>query len=116
MGTGLALMVDPAIVVTLLLAMDTSGVGIVLGRCFGVALLALGAACWPSREGADSGSAAVRGMSIYNGLIALYLAGLGTIGHVGGVLLWPAVALHAIVALLLVSTRRAGRRNKVSVR
>jgi hypothetical protein len=41
-GTGLALMIDPAIVVTLLLGAEVSGVGMLLGRCFGVALLALG--------------------------------------------------------------------------
>jgi hypothetical protein len=34
-------------------------------------------------------------------LIALYLAYLGTLGHLGGSLLWPGVALHAVVALLL---------------
>jgi hypothetical protein len=100
-GTGLVLMVDPAIVVTLLLGADVSGAGILLGRCFGIALLALGLACWPSRQRAESGSPAFRGMLIYNVLIALYLAYLGTFGHLGGLLLWPGVALHAVVALLL---------------
>lgn len=32
-------------------------------------------------------------------VIALYLAYLGTAGPRGGVLLWPGVALHAVVAL-----------------
>jgi len=103
-GTGLALMVNPAIVVRLLLGTEVSEVGTILGRCFGIALLGLGVACWPSRE---SGSAAFRSMLIYNVLIALYLACLGTIGHVGGWLLWPGVALHAVVALLLVWTWRS---------
>jgi len=101
-GTGLALMIDPAIVVTLLLGADVSGVGILLGRCFGIALLALGLACWPGRQRAESDSPAFRAMLIYNVLIALYLAYLGTVGHLGGLLLWPGVALHAVVALLLV--------------
>ena len=103
-GTGLALMIDPAIVARLLLGADVSGAGTVLGRCFGIALLALGLACWPGRQRAESGSPAGRAMLIYNVLIALYLAYLGTVGHLGGVLLWPGVALHAIVALLLVWT------------
>ena len=38
-------MIDPAIVVTLLLGAEVAGEGILLGRCFGIALLALGLAC-----------------------------------------------------------------------
>ena len=49
-------------------------------------------------------------MLIYNVLIALYLAHLGKVGHLGGLLLWPGVALHAVVALLLVWTWRDERR------
>ena len=81
-----------------------SGAGTVLGRCFGIALLALGLACWPSGQPAERGWPAFRAMLIYNVLIAVYLAYLSTAGHLGGVLLWPGVALHAIVALLLVWT------------
>ena len=47
-GTGLVLLIDPAIVVALLLGAEVSGVGTLLGRCFGIALLALGLACWPA--------------------------------------------------------------------
>jgi hypothetical protein len=32
---------------------------------------------------------------------------VGTVGHRGGVLLWPGVARHAIVPLLLVCTWRS---------
>jgi Ca2+/Na+ antiporter len=110
-GTGLALMIDPAIVVTLLLGMELSGVGTLLGRCFGIALLALGVACWPKGQSAESGSPAFRGMLIYNVLIALYLAYLGLVGHLGGLLLWPGAALHAVVALLLVWTWRGEHRS-----
>jgi Ca2+/Na+ antiporter len=111
-GTGLALMIDPAIVVTLLLGAEISGVGTLLGRCFGIALLALGLACWPGPQRADSGSAAFRALLTYNVLIALYLAYLGTAGHLGSLLLWPGVALHAAVALLLVWAWRGERRTK----
>ena len=108
-GTGLVLMIDPAIVVTLLLGADAAGVAIAVGRCFGIALLALGLACWP---GAQSGSPTFKAMLIYNALIALYLAYLGTIRHVEGLLLWPGVALHAVVALLLVWAWRQERRTQ----
>ena len=108
-GTGLVLMIDPALVGTLLLGAEVSGAGILLGRCFGIALLALGLACWPSRQRSESGSPALRAMLTYNLLIALYLFYLGTIRHLGGVLLWPGVVLHTAVALLLVWTWRNER-------
>jgi Ca2+/Na+ antiporter len=108
-GTGLVLMIDPAIAVRLLLGAEVSGVGPLLGRCFGIALLALGLVCWPARPRAESDSRVIQAMLIYNGLIALYLAYLGTVEHLEGWLLWPAVALHAVVALLLVWTWRSER-------
>jgi hypothetical protein len=106
LGTGVALMVDPMVVVRLLLGAELSGVGVVAGRCFGIALLALGLACLP-RRGLKSDSPAQQGMAIYNALIALYLVGLGTLGSMQGMLLWPAVALHGGVAALLLWKRRS---------
>ena len=98
---GLVLLVDPATVVRLLLGAGVSGAGILLGRCFGIALLGLGLACWPSRQRAESDSPAFRGMLIYNVLIALYLAYLGVGGRWVGSLLRPAVAIHAVLTFLL---------------
>jgi len=109
-GTGLALMVDPAIVTALLVGTDLPGVGAVLGRCFGIALIALGLACWSRPQRAKDDSSAFWAMLTYNALIALYLAYLGTFGHLRGLLLWPAVALHAVVTVLLVWTWRGERR------
>jgi len=109
-ATGLVLVIDPTIVTRWLLGVDVSGQGRLLGRCFGIALLALGVACWPGRQGAESSPSAFRAMLIYNVLIALYLAYLGTVRHLGGLLLWPGVTLHAVVAALLVWTWRDGRR------
>ena len=101
-GTGLALIIAPRLVVGLLLGAELAAESVPLGRVAGVALLALGLACWPGRQQVDSASPALRGMLTYNVLLALYLAYLGTAGHQGGVLLWPAVVLHAVVALLLI--------------
>jgi hypothetical protein len=106
LATGAALMAVPGIVVRLLLGGELAGPGVAAARCFGVALVALAFACWPDRRRVESGRAPFRAMLIYNALIALYLAELGTVGQVKGMLLWPAVALHAAVALLLVWTRR----------
>jgi hypothetical protein len=113
-GTGLVLISSPAIVAAFLLGAEVSGVGTPLGRCFGIALLALGLACWPDRQRTESVSPAFRAMLTYNALIALYLAYLGTVGHLWGVLLWPGVGLHAVVALLLIWTWRAELRSKVT--
>ena len=111
-ATGLALIAVPSVVVRMLLGDEISGASIALSRVAGLALLALGLACWPGRQRADSGSPAFRSMLTYNVLIALYLAYLGTFRHLGGRLLWPAVALHAVVALSLVWTWRDERRTK----
>ena len=108
-GTGLVLVIDPTGVVTLLLGVEVSGVATALGRCFGIALLGLGLACWPSRQGALNGSPSLRGMLTCNVLIALYPAYLGAVGHFRGVLLGPGVGLHAVVALLLVRRWRGER-------
>jgi hypothetical protein len=40
-------------------------------------------------------------MLAYSTIVALYLANLGFAGSVAGVLLWPAVVLHAILTALL---------------
>jgi hypothetical protein len=113
-GTGLVLMIDPRIVVVLLVGAKEMGEGMPLGRFPGIALLAQGLACWPSQQRAESGRPAFRGMLVYNVLIALYLAYLYIVGHLGGLLLWPGVALHAVVALLLVWTWRDERRTKAT--
>ena len=107
-ATGAALVVAPAFVIKLLLGAGVWGTGVAVGRVAGLVMLALGFAGWPSPPPADS-SAAFRGLLFYNASVALYLAFLGTVRHVGGLLLWPAVVLHGAVALLLVWTWRTGR-------
>jgi hypothetical protein len=98
-ATGLALIAVPAIVVRLLLGAEISGASIPLGRVAGAALLALGVACWLARD--DTQSLATRGLVVamltYN-LIAtavLAFAGIGLGLH--GVVLGPAVVLHAAI-------------------
>lgn len=113
-GTSLALMIAPAIVAALLLGAEIDGTGARLGRCFGIALLALGVACWPSGARAQRGSPAVLAMLLYNALIAAYLAYLGAARHLEGLLLWPAVALHAAVTLWLAWAWRGARAANVA--
>ena len=109
-GTGLLLLLDPALVVALLVGGDLSGAGVVTARCLGITLVALGVACWPGRHSTDNVAAAARGMLLYNVAIALYLVYVRTVDHLGGPLLWPAVVIHAVVAALLATTWRRERR------
>jgi hypothetical protein len=92
-ATGLALLVVPSLVGRLLLGEDLAGIAIPVARVAGIALVALGVACWP-------GSTPRLGMLVYSAAVTLYLACLGLVG-VGGSLLWPAVVLHAILTALL---------------
>ena len=105
-GTGIALMIAPEMVAALLVRGQINELATLLGRCMGIALLALGLACWPQRQAAPPGPAGVRAMFTYSTLIALFLGYVGAVAHLGGPLLWPAVGLHGAVALLLVWTRR----------
>lgn len=96
-GIGLVLMVYPSIVVRLLFGAEIAGGGVVMSRIAGISLIALGMACWPGR-GANW---ALFGMLTYTLLATLYLIYLGVGGEWAGKLLWPAVAVHAVLTILL---------------
>jgi len=91
--TGLALLIVPSLVGRLLLGDDLNGIATPVARVAGIALIALGLACWPGPP--------VLGMLTYSALVTLYLAYLGIADGLTGVLLWPAVALHLTVSVLL---------------
>ena len=107
--TGLALAVFPSVPVSLLLrsSFDTS-TEVAVGRITGAALLALGIACWFARNDALSraGKGLVMAMLIYNiaAVIVLVYAGIGL--ALSGIALWPAVLLHAILAVWCISCLR----------
>jgi len=105
-ATGVALIVVPSLVARLLLGTELSGVAVAVGRVAGIGLLSLGFACWPGKEPTR---AALGGMATYSLLVTLYLLYLGIRGEWVGPLLWPAVALHAVLALLLVRAWFSGR-------
>jgi len=109
-STGLVLVVAPAVVAKLLLGAELDHTAVLLARCFGIALLALALACWPDRQPQEGWSSAFRAVLTYNALIAMYLAYVGAVEHSGGLLLWPAVALHAGVAVGLALTKRSDTR------
>jgi len=75
-----------------LLGEQLTGLAMPLARGAGIALIALGIACWPGPP--------LVGTLTYRALVMLYLAYLGFAG-LSGILLWPAVVLHAILTTLL---------------
>jgi len=91
--TGVALLVVPSLVGRLLLGEELAGVAIPVARVAGIALIGLAVACWPGK--------ALIGMLTYSVAVTLYLAYLGFASGVAGVLLWPAVVVHAILTALL---------------
>ena len=93
-ATGLALLVVPSLVGRLLLGQELAGVAIPVARVLGIALIALGVACWPGTP--------LVGMLTYSAAVTLYLAYVGFAGGMGGILLWPAVVLHLILTAFLI--------------
>jgi hypothetical protein len=102
-ATGLALLIVPSLVGQLLLGQQLAGVAVPVARVAGIALIALGVVCWPGPP--------LIGMLIYSALVTLYLAYLGFVAGLAGVLLWPVVIVHAILTALL--AREALRRTSL---
>jgi len=110
-ATGLVLIIHPSLVAQLLFGDGVSGAGMALSRVAGFALLALGVACWPGREVGSGSARSIGAMLTYSLLVTLYLAYLGVIVHLAGMLLWPAVAAHAVWMFLLVAAWRHDRQS-----
>jgi hypothetical protein len=105
-GAGVALMCCPSATVALLLGspLDTPA-AVTLGRVAGAALFALGVACWIAQYDAQSFAARglVSAMALYN-LGAVIILGAGGFWlQPVGIALWPAVALHAVMAIWCVT-------------
>ena len=85
-ATGVALLIVPSLVGQLLFGVELTGIAIPVARVAGIALIALGVACWPGTP--------LVGMLTYSAAVTLYLAYVGFAGGLTGILLWPAVVLH----------------------
>lgn len=97
-ATGLALLIVPALVGQMLLGVHLTGIAVPMARVAGIALVGLGVSCWPGLP--------LVGMLTYNTLVMLYLAYLGLAEGLTGILLWPAVILHAILSASLVRLKK----------
>jgi hypothetical protein len=100
-GTGLLLLAWPSLVVRLLFGADISGIGVVMSRIAGIALIGLGVSCWPGKSTFQP----LNGMLIYSTLAMLYFVSVGVRGEAVGLLLWPAVVIHAVLSVLLFRAR-----------
>ena len=112
-GVGLTLLLSPTLVAGLLLGVSLDApAALIVGRIAGAALLSLGAACWLAR--ADGPSRARRGlvaaMLLYNCAAGAVIANAGA-SVPGGVLMWPAVAVHAVLAIWCIACLRSGSAN-----
>jgi hypothetical protein len=105
-GTGLALLVSPSEVVTLLVGSALyTPTGLTIERWTGVAVLALGMSCWLARNDERSGAATglVAAMLLYNAAIVALLASARIGSELGGVGFWPAIVLHTAMAVWCVA-------------
>jgi hypothetical protein len=93
---GLVLIIAPRMA-RLLLGIDISGAAVGITRVAGAGLLVLGIACWPRVQ---ANIARARAMLIYNVLATAYLAYLRIASELVGKLLFPALAVHAVLAVL----------------
>jgi len=100
-GTGVILIAYPPVVVRLLFGLEIEGVGIIMSRLAGIALIGLGVACWPGNSAVQQ----LYGMLTYSTLAMLYLIRIGIRGAPIGLLLWPGVVAHVILVALLVIAR-----------
>lgn len=89
---GLTLLFFPTFVIRLLFDTDISGVSLQISRLAGISLITFGLSY--IRPGFSA-------MLLYNVLVTLFLSAVGFFSQEVGLLLWPAVALHATVSLLL---------------
>jgi hypothetical protein len=101
-GTGLFLLVLPSVPLALLLGVEqASPETSIAARVAGAALLAIGVAFWLARG--DKQSPALQGLVIgfliYDGAVAALLGYAGLVLNLVGIMLWPAVVLHAALAI-----------------
>jgi hypothetical protein len=95
-ATGMILLVSPTSFGRLVFATELSEPAQVLSRLTGIILLSFALASWPKPA-----TKSTLAMFTCNLLTSLYLGYLAILGNLVGVLLWPAVALHLILSILL---------------
>jgi hypothetical protein len=101
-GIGVALLLSPQFPVSMLLGTPLGAAGAQpVARVAGAALLSLGIACWLARDVEHSSVAAglIAAMLTYNTAAVAVLAHAAIVLRLFGIGLWPAVLLHAALAV-----------------
>lgn len=98
---GVFVFVAPSLALALFLGIEPVASTVMMARIAGIALVGLGIACYP--RGSQQNP---YGLLAYSTFVMLYLIDLGITG-MAGLLLWPAVVVHALLsAALIVAARR----------
>jgi hypothetical protein len=99
--TGVWLLAWPALPLWLLLGAEFSSPELLIcARVAGSALVALGVACWLERDRqSPPPRGLLTGVLLYDVLAALVLAYAGWFVGLAGMALWPAVAIHTLLAV-----------------
>ena len=116
-ATGLVLATAPDLLVELLLGTAPSTVaGVTVSRVAGVALLALGVACWLARQDAEGRAARglIAAILLYNVAVVAILVLAWANQGMSGIALWPVVLAHAALAVWCVVTLSAASKVKRS--
>jgi hypothetical protein len=93
-STGIALIVAPALLVSILFGVPLEESGaLIVAKVTGLALLSLATACWQSRN-ASGASPVVQAMLCYNVTIAALFIYEALVEKFSGIGLWPVVILH----------------------
>lgn len=101
-ATGLGLLLLPSVPFLLLLGLESATVeAIIVGRIAGAALLAIGVASWIARKDELNPSlfGLLVGILIYNTAVSILLIYAAAVLKMTGVMLWPTVVFHALLAV-----------------
>ena len=99
---GFTLLVIPGVVIRALIGADGGTTSTIVGRVLGGALIGLGIA-GASARGHTPERRIVLAYVVYNVSAAAILAAAGVAGTASGILLWPVVAVHALLAVALLA-------------
>jgi len=100
-GTGLLLLVWPALVFALLFGWrQAAPETLLIGRVAGAGVISIGLGCWPARRDTRTPAqvGVLGGVLVYNFAVAVLLGVAGAGLKMAGILLWPAVVYHAALA------------------
>jgi hypothetical protein len=108
--TGLILVAYPPIVTQAVFDAEIAGADTIMARLTGIALIGLRVACWPGKSAHQQ----LYGMLTYSTLAMLYHLRIGIRGAPVGILLWPAVVVHAVLSVFLVIAHSKERKTPVT--